>query len=609
MSVEFMSLAFARPQVGTVLLTIFGIGLVIFVHELGHFLCAKKVGVRVEVFSLGFGPRLIGFTRGNTDYRISAVPVGGYVKMAGDLPGEGEGRSDELLSRSVGERALIYSGGVIMNIVFALVVFPIIFYVGVPMVDPSVGAVTPGGPAWKAGLQEGDQILEINGRETLGFTDIILEMALGDPDDTHMLILRDGEEQLVKVAPEFNDSVGTFAIQVGQPTNYEVVVDPEGPAERAGLRDGDRILAVNGSPVEAFTLFPPDAQVQGSDYSATYSVERNNSEHLDITVSPVLTKLDRDILGIQPAENLVTAVRGLQADLLAPLKVGDRLLQLNGVRVLSASDVRRIVRDLNGVNSAPAMVARLGQIIEVRIEEPYLASLTSAVALVAEQAEFDRSVEIRVMPESAAARAGLTGGMRILSVDGEVTHAWEAIVKHISEADGEPVTLQVLDGTTAQEFRLAVGPASRPDYGFAVQTAHIQRRYGVQKAFLAGMRSSWNLTRQAYLTLRKMISRQVSAEKNLGGIVAISHVSYKFAERGLAKLFYFLALLSLNLAVINLLPIPVLDGGHIVFLCVEKIKGSPVNDRVMGYSQVVGLMLILSTLIFVTYNDIKRLLP
>jgi regulator of sigma E protease len=254
-------------------------------------------------------------------------------------------------------------------------------------------------------------------------------------------------------------------------------------------------------------------------------------------------------------------------------------------------------------------VERAGKVIELRIEPPYLESLAEDVALVPEQSDFDRSVQIRVMRESAAARAGLTDGMRILSVAGVPTRTWDAIVEHISDAGGEPVTLTVLDGQTPQEYRLAVGPASRPEYGFAVQTAYIERRYGVQKAFQAGMHASWNLTRQAYLTLRKMIARQVSAEKNLGGIVAISHVSYKFAERGLAKLFYFLALLSLNLAVINLLPIPVLDGGHIVFLLVEKIKGSPVNDRVMGYSQVIGLMLILSTLIFVTYNDIKRLLP
>ena len=608
MPLECVNLAFALPNVGTTLMTILGIGLVIFVHELGHFLCAKKVGVRVEVFSLGFGPRLWGFTRGPTDYRISVVPVGGYVKMAGDLPGEGEGATDELLSRSVGERALIYSGGVLMNVLFALVVFPIIFYVGVPMITPAIGIVTPGGPAWKAGLEEGDQVLAVNGREVLGFADIILEVALGDPDDTRMLIDRDGEERLVKVKPEFSEAVGTLAIEVGQPTNYAVVVDDDddGPAARAGLQTGDRIVRVDGEPVSGDNVFP---QTGVSDSPVLYAVEREGEGILEIALQPDRVERDRPILGIQPTENLVKEVRGRYHAAAAPLRKGDLLLMLGGERILSRADLRAILRSKAGATALTATVSRGGAQIEVAIEGAYLTDLLHDVALASPVKERTNGVTIQVIPNSAAATVGLRDGNAILSVDGRSTNTWDEIVECIGDADGDPVSLLVREDQTQRTLELAVGPTFLREFGFSLETSHIQRRYGMQKAFLAGMRSSWNLTRQAYLTLRKMVARQVSAEKNLGGIVAISTVSYRFAERGFAKLFYFLALLSLNLAVINLLPIPVLDGGHIVFLAVEKIKGSPVNDRVMGYSQVVGLMLILSLLIFVTYNDIKRLLP
>ena len=136
-----MMLALGLPEIGTTLLTIFGIGLVIFVHEMGHFLAAKWCGVDVEVFSLGFGPRLCGFVHRGTDYRISVVPVGGYVKMFGDQPGEGEGDPRALNSKTVGQRFLVYSGGVIMNVLFALVAFPVVFQVGLKMVEPAVGAV------------------------------------------------------------------------------------------------------------------------------------------------------------------------------------------------------------------------------------------------------------------------------------------------------------------------------------------------------------------------------------------------------------------------------------------------------------------------------------
>ena len=167
--------------------------------------------------------------------------------------------------------------------------------------------------------------------------------------------------------------------------------------------------------------------------------------------------------------------------------------------------------------------------------------------------------------------------------------------------------MEIVALTDGRQRRVVVTPKPPrvPDYGFDVAFAQVVRRYPLGKAFVVGMRASVNLARQAYLTLRKMVSRQVSPD-NLGGIVAIGHVSYQFAQAGLAKLFYFLALLSINLAVINLLPIPVLDGGHLLFLLIEKVKGSPVSERVVGYAQVIGLVVILSLLVFVTYNDLRR---
>src|SRR5690606_13348315 len=152
-----------------------------------------------------FGPRLFGFVRGATDYRVSLVPFGGFVKMAGDQPGEGTGGPDELQSRSPGERFLIYSGGVLMNGVFALVVFPLIFWVGVPMLRPAVGLVEPGGPAWHAGLEGGDEIVTVNGRSVLGFTDIALEVALGDVQRTQIEYVRDGEVRHAVVRPEYSE--------------------------------------------------------------------------------------------------------------------------------------------------------------------------------------------------------------------------------------------------------------------------------------------------------------------------------------------------------------------------------------------------------------------
>ncbi len=127
------------------------------------------------------------------------------------------------------------------------------------------------------------------------------------------------------------------------------------------------------------------------------------------------------------------------------------------------------------------------------------------------------------------------------------------------------------------------------------------------EALWLGTSLSLDMIKQLYLTLKRMVTGDVGA-KNLGGIIRISQVSYQAANRGFTWFLYLMAMLSLNLAFVNLLPIPVLDGGHLLFLLIEKVKGSPVSGRVFGYSQVVGLVFVLMLVLFVTYNDILQLL-
>src|SRR5690606_30370035 len=156
---------------GSILLAIFGIGLLIFLHEGGHFLAARMAGVRVEVFSLGFGPRLDGFYWRGTDFRLSAVPFGGYVMVAGQDPNDRRySKQESLYSKSVGQRALFWSGGVIMNVLFALIVFPIVFGAGVNFEAPIAGEVERGSAAWEAGIEVDERIVEVAGKPIRSFT-------------------------------------------------------------------------------------------------------------------------------------------------------------------------------------------------------------------------------------------------------------------------------------------------------------------------------------------------------------------------------------------------------------------------------------------------------
>lgn len=601
MSVDLMSLGVSLDAIGNSLLVAFGIGLVVFVHELGHFLCARFVGVHVEVFSLGFGPRLFGFVRNGTDYRFSAVPVGGYVKMAGDVPGECTGHPEELLSRSVGERALIFSGGVIMNVIFGLIAFPIVFSAGVPMLEPRLGGVNPGGPAWKAGLAEGDLVRSVNGHDVLSFEDLALEVALGDPNRTIVRIERGGQELDVPVVPEYNDAYGHPSMQASQPTNYEIRVEPDGPAALAGLKDGDRLVTIDGKPANAESQRRLESV---DDTGVALEVERDG-HRIAATVVPRAGDGSRYLLGLMAHANAVIALRGPFARADAPIAVGDVLESVDGTPIRSDLDLLALPVRSNRL----VRVVREGTAFEVPMIAEFATALSSDVAIGLSTRPVDGGIPIRVSPRTAAADAGLTDTDRVVAIGGKPIRRWADLLDAMQDSEGAAVRVDVAAADGARRS-VSISPRLEPvrDFGLELERSYVERRFAPGAAFVAGLHAARNLARQFYLTLRKMVAREVSTEKNLGGIVAISAVSYHYAQRGVSTLFYFLALLSVHLAFINILPIPLFDGAQLLFLAIEKIKGSPVNDRIMGYAQVVGLVFVLSLLVYVTYNDIQRLL-
>jgi regulator of sigma E protease len=184
------------------------LGFMILIHEWGHFIAARLLGVRVDVFAIGFGPRLFGFKHGDTDYRLCALPFGGYVKMAGDTPGEERsGAPDEFLSKTRWQRVLIAVAGPAMNIILAVVIMLGLFMVGAPvaafMSQPvRVAGVVPNSVAEKAGLQPGDVILNVNGRPTAHWEDAIFEVGVAQPGSRVILsVLRNGEQRFIEMSP------------------------------------------------------------------------------------------------------------------------------------------------------------------------------------------------------------------------------------------------------------------------------------------------------------------------------------------------------------------------------------------------------------------------
>src|SRR6266542_4386151 len=234
------------------------IGVMILIHELGHFWAARYFDVKVDVFSFGFGPRLFGFRKGETDYRFSAILFGGYVKMAGEQPGD-ESINDPraFLAKPRWQRLIIAAAGPFMNVVLAVGLLTGLFMVkyqrlAEPQVRGLVGHAMADSAAAKAGIKDGDRIVEIEGKENPSWEDIILKEVASASSPMHITVERNGQRFSTVVTPVLDERSGVgFAGWAEQGDIQLGLLSPNMPAEQAGLQKGDLIISANGQPIHS----------------------------------------------------------------------------------------------------------------------------------------------------------------------------------------------------------------------------------------------------------------------------------------------------------------------------------------------------------------------
>jgi len=445
----------------TVISFVVVIGILILIHELGHFAVARLAGVGVERFSIGFGPVLFRWRGKETEYCLSVVPMGGYVKMMGEEnPLEGGESlpydpSKAFALKPLWVRFLIVFAGPGMNFVLAAVIFCIVLAIaGRPVWPPVVGRVAPNSPAAAAGLRTGDVVVTVDGRPVRHWEDLDRVVAKSSGRPLQLAVAHDGTTQQVTITPRmteirdpiFKESHEAWEIGVGPQLTPQIgSVTSGSPADKAGLRAGDVVVAVAGQPV-----FTPEELMQ--------AIQKRAGQTFDVTI-------ERD------------------------------------GRRLTLPVTATTVKEKNAV------------------------------------------------------------------------------------------------GEETEVGRIGVGIVTKT-VNYEPYPPHLAVGYGVVK--------TWDMTVLTVKGLWKIVSRQIDSS-NIGGPLQIASEAGRQAKEGATSLALFTAIISVNLAVLNLLPVPMLDGGHLFFFIIEAIMGRPLSLRKREAAQQLGFVLLMLLMVYALYNDLMRM--
>lgn len=637
-----------------VVLTILAFGLMIFVHELGHFLASKLIGVRVERFSFGFGPKLVGRSWRGTEYLVCAIPLGGYVKLAGGDEGEeATGASDEFVSKTPGQRFLVFLAGPLFSILFGIPLAMAMLIVGRQTPESRVSYVAIGSPAWDAGVHYGDRVTALNARSVATFEDLrqaIHEAPFGEELD---LAVERGGRQLALRAVRPKGRLLGIICSFAHPVVREV--EPGSPAAIAGIRPGDSVVGANGKALRGWfdfrrrILASPERPMQ-------ITVER---EGQSLTLQAIPRGLEAPDPGftIRIPPEIGYVRKGFPAE--GRLRPGDRIVAVNGTPVAcwwEAEDAMldgppattfTIERPTAGANATTLIPhtddqAQLAQALQDALKEPRSESLTIEIPR-GEGVLLTDSIGIAPKPayEVAAvhrqAQPPLVPGDRIVRVGrAELAPVLleQALYTPLDDLLGRlgsttrPTTLTVRRRLAPVAARLqltlgglawAVGPEEADlavtvppgtrmvgQLGLGPTPADVLHKESVLGSIGPAFDRTVDISTFVFKIIGKLFQRDVQLSE-LMGPVGIVQVTYQSATRGWSDLFWLIHLITVNIGVFNILPVPPLDGGRIVMLGYEKLRGKRPSRKVQEAVILAGFCLVILLIIIATWNDFSRL--
>jgi regulator of sigma E protease len=647
----------------SIILSFVGLGVVIFIHEFGHFAAGKLCGIKVEAFAIGFGTIIIAFKKidnflqirilptilekendpdktgllcvkipmnckvGETEYQLRIFPVGGFVKLLGQEDLGADKKSEDQRSFTnvaIWKRIVAVSAGVTLNIVLAAVLFVFVFMRGINLPPAIVGDVMPGYPAYNAGIKVGDEILAVNGKSNLDFMGIAFEAALIGKDKPVSLKVKrtDGSIVDMSIVPTRIAEMGIKGFGIEQPATLEVakVADVNVLEAQFGVLPGDVLAVVDGQPIEHFWQF---SEKLDNSFEPNVSVgfkRAGQSEliakKLELEYSPVIVY--REDVGVYVPSHIYGLVPRLKiygvqtTEANEAFRQGDIIMQAGEIANPNYKQLRELTTASLG-SEMTMVVLRNGEPNEVKIT-PKKSRDGRAVLGIVVMLDVENAYAAQTTDANYVWSGDLYKGAQILSIAGKDVKSYFDVANVLNANRGKTVKVKYKGVLDDEEVSFAVPSDGNPiqaksqivDAPPFKMMKTLYRASGPGNALAMGSRKTLEFVAQTYMTLKGLIVQDISPKSLMGPIGMIAASTKIISDRDFMNYFYFMGMISACLAVMNFLPLPIFDGGLVVLLIIEKIIGKPVHEKIQEVLVYIGLVGIIGLVIVVCYNDILR---
>lgn len=549
-------MTFLNPIIDSIIPFTLLLGILVFVHEMGHFLVARACGVRVEVFSLGFGKKIFSFKKGDTVYCLSLIPLGGYVKMFGEQAADAKENvlSDEdkkvsFTHKTVWQRIAIVSAGPLMNFLFAILVFGFISYTGEETRAARIAEITENSVAAQAGLKTQDLILSVNGNSVRSFEEFQRQLNAHQNSEVTLLVQQNSETPReinvrVKTIPNPNIFSSTkLAGQIDGLMPYGkgtlVAVKFDSIAYRSGFKTGDEITKINDTALRNWTDLNQLLTLDKAVITVSRSVDKNKkNENVEIIFTNTMankTTAIEDIGFEHPELYLEQVVPGSPAAK-ADLKPYDKIISINGVPMKVWENVLNTIKSYDEKDALNVVISREGTEILKKITPEMTSQMTV-------QGKEDKRFTVGILA-----------------------------MANISQPELITIKEDSLFAATAKGFN-----------------------------------RSWDISVMTVMSFVRLFQGEVS-HKNIGGLISIGKAAKDSYAMGAQTFLMTMGILSISLFILNLLPVPVLDGGHLVFYAIEIVKGSPLSVKKMELAHQIGFALLMGLMVLALFNDFTKFL-